>query len=382
MESSTTPNSQSITRPSEGSPSSKWREWKQEMKKRKSAQTEALLAKKQKKAEKAKVAAEEAEKLESEEQELKANLGRPWTISIALPGSILDNAQSPELRTYLAGQIARACVVFNVDEIIIFDESGTTKQSTEGVFEGIGKKGNANVQLARILQYLECPQYLRKSFFPKHSDLQYAGVLNPLDCPHHMRTDDESEFREGVVLNRPAKEGKGSFVNAGMRKEVRIDRQLQAGIRVTVKLNDKGKQTGNEKKFFTGTVVGPTVPRTDRGLYWGYTVRLAPTLGTVFTKCPYKGGYDLTIGTSDRGENADEVPLPKFSHLLVVFGGLKGLEYSLECDERLKVNEVEHLFDMYLNTCSGQGSRTIRTEATILITMATLRPKIKETFWS
>lgn len=30
------------------------------------------------------------------------------TISIAIPGSILDNAQSAELRTYLAGQIARA----------------------------------------------------------------------------------------------------------------------------------------------------------------------------------------------------------------------------------------------------------------------------------
>ena len=32
--------------------------------------------------------------------------------------------------------------------------------STDGVFSGIGKKGNANVQLARILQYLECPQWV------------------------------------------------------------------------------------------------------------------------------------------------------------------------------------------------------------------------------
>lgn len=43
---------------------------------------------------------------------------------MALPGSVLDNAQSPELRTYLAGQIARACVVFAVDEIVVFDEHG------------------------------------------------------------------------------------------------------------------------------------------------------------------------------------------------------------------------------------------------------------------
>lgn len=43
---------------------------------------------------------------------------------MALPGSVLDNAQSPELRTYLAGQIARACGVFCVDEVVIFDERG------------------------------------------------------------------------------------------------------------------------------------------------------------------------------------------------------------------------------------------------------------------
>lgn len=45
-------------------------------------------------------------------------------MSVALPGSVLDNAQSTELRTYLAGQIARACVVFCVDEIVVFDEQG------------------------------------------------------------------------------------------------------------------------------------------------------------------------------------------------------------------------------------------------------------------
>lgn len=28
-----------------------------------------------------------------------------FTVTIALPGSILDNAQSPELKTYLAGQV-------------------------------------------------------------------------------------------------------------------------------------------------------------------------------------------------------------------------------------------------------------------------------------
>ena len=42
------------------------------------------------------------------------------TLSIAVPGSILENAQSPELRTYLAGQIARAAGIFKIDEVSFF----------------------------------------------------------------------------------------------------------------------------------------------------------------------------------------------------------------------------------------------------------------------
>ena len=80
------------------------------------------------------------------------SLGREYTVSIAVPGSILDNAQTPELRTYLAGQVARAAAIFNVDEVVVFSDSDS------------GNRGC--VQLARVLQYLECPQYLRKHFFP------------------------------------------------------------------------------------------------------------------------------------------------------------------------------------------------------------------------
>ena len=33
-----------------------------------------------------------------------------------------------------------------------------------------------------------------------------------------MRIDEEAEYREGIVLDRPTKPGKGSLVNCGMRK--------------------------------------------------------------------------------------------------------------------------------------------------------------------
>ena len=69
-------------------------------------------------------------------------------------------------------------------------------------------------------------------------------------------------------------------------------------------------------------------------------------------------------------------------HLLVVFGGLKGLEASLESDEKLTENDPSFVFDHYINTCPGQGSGTIRTEEAILVTMSALRPVItKATRW-
>ncbi|XP_067328326.1 uncharacterized protein [Anolis sagrei] len=313
-------------------------------------------------------------KEEAQPKEEKA-LGRHHTLSVAVPGSILDNAQSPELRTYLAGQIARSCAVFSVDEVVVFDERGEDAKTVEGDFEGLKARGQACVQLARILQYLECPQYLRKSFFPKHQDLQFAGLLNPLDSPHHVRIDEESQYREGVVLARPVKPGRGSFVNCGMRKEVQIDKQLEAGLRVTVKLNE---QQNPESKTQKGTVVSSHHPRTVSNLYWGYTVRLASSLSAVFAESPFKDGYDLSIGTSERGTSVDQAALPAFRHALIVFGGLQGLEAAVDADPHLEVSDPSTLFDLYLNTCPGQGSRTIRTEEAMLISLSALRPKIAE----
>ncbi|XP_073397132.1 putative methyltransferase C9orf114 homolog [Dendrobates tinctorius] len=332
-------------------------------------QLEVKHAKEQRRAERVQQEEQQREEEEEQQQEEEAweSHGRPYTVSVALPGSIMDNAQSLELRTYLAGQIARACAIFCVDEIVIFDETGEGSTSTEGEFEGVGKKGNGCVQMARILQFLECPQYLRKSFFPKHPDLHFAGLLNPLDSPHHVRIDEESKYREGVVVDRPTKARKGSFVNCGLRKEVQIDRQLQAGVRVTVQMQTSVK----------GIVVSPQQPRTEDGIYWGYRVRLASCLSAVFTECLFKESYDLTIGTSERGTSVEEVTLPGFRHALIVFGGLQGLEASLDSDQNLDIEEPGVLFNYYLNTCPGQGSRTIRTEEAILISLTTLKPRLE-----
>uniref|UniRef100_A0A1B6JQI8 Uncharacterized protein n=1 Tax=Homalodisca liturata TaxID=320908 RepID=A0A1B6JQI8_9HEMI len=295
----------------------------------------------------------------------------PYTISIAVPGSILDNAQTSELRTYLAGQVARAASIYCVDEVIVFDD-GSTQQ------DGVHRLGeNSCSQFAKLLQYLECPQYLRKHLFPLHKDLQYAGLLNPLDAPHHLRQTDDFPYREGVVSHHLVRQGKGSYVNVGLLRDVCIDKALTPGIRVTVNLLPQKK--GTKKRY--GVVVPPSQPRTELGVYWGYSVRLAKSLSNVFAKAPYQEGYDLTIGTSDKGsllEDCDDSEFSNFKHILIVFGGLDGLESTLECDENLSINNVSLLFDKYLNTCPNQGSRTIRTEEAILISLAQITAKLSK----
>lgn len=127
-----------------------------------------------------------------------------------------------------------------------------------------------------------------------------------------------------------------------------------------------------------GKIVSPSTPRAETGVYWGYSVRLARSFSDIFGKSPYPDGYDLTIGTSDKGDNVHSIEresLP-FDHALIVFGGLQGIDAALEADEKLAADDPSLLFDQYVNSVPNQGSRTIRTEEAILISLAVMEEKL------
>uniref|UniRef100_A0A1A9WT54 Uncharacterized protein n=1 Tax=Glossina brevipalpis TaxID=37001 RepID=A0A1A9WT54_9MUSC len=346
-------------------------------KQRKNEKLLKMLERQQKQQEQA---AENIKTKDNISQTIKEN---PSTISIAVPGSILENAQSAELRSYVAGQIARAACIFRVNEVIVFDDIGlaTARETKINYIDNDDhKKGEGStrtvrsscLQLARILQYLECPQYLRKFFFPIHKDLKYSGLLNPLDAPHHLRQDNIFRYREGIVTEKAAKPDH-CYVNVGLLNEVLVNKAIQSGFRVTVKLDNQQKNIKKQR----GSVVSPDEPRRESGVYWGYTIRIAHSIAEIFTKSPYSDGYDLTVGTSDRGRNVHEFPRQSLSynHMLLVFGGLQGLEGALANDDKLQIDDPELLFDHYINVLPKQGSRTIRTEEALLITLAALQEK-------
>ncbi|OAX83741.1 hypothetical protein ACJ72_01898 [Emergomyces africanus] len=336
--------------------------------------------------------------------------GRSYTLSIALPGSIIANAQSHDQKTFLVGSIARALAVFCVDEVVIFDDD--VRQTRSNAYHNTNEDeytaySDPSHFLAHVLSYLETPPYLRKYLFPMHKNLRTAGTLPSLDMPHHIRANEWCDYREGVTVSGSEEQGiaevagehsnaqyekkKGkknmdkkvqeastssTLVNTGLPERVRVPYiPVPENTRVTVKFGlSKDPSKGAE-------VVSPSTPREERGYYWGYSVRRCPSLSTVFTECPFEGGYDVSFGTSERGAPLSEViagEIPKFEHLIVVFGGVAGLEAAVKADSELqekglKPSEAENIFDYWVNVLPGQGSRTIRTEEAVWLGLMGLR---------
>lgn len=156
-----------------------------------------------------------------------------------------------------------------------------------------------------------------------------------------------------MVTAKAPKQTKGSYVNIGLLNDCLVDKILTPGLRVTVQLEPNYTKT----KKIKGKIVSPSLPLAETGVYWGYTVRIAKSLTDVFTKCPYEDGYDLTIGTSDKGENIHAVEKGSlaYNHAIVVFGGLQGLESALETDDKLDITDPSLLFQHYLNAVPNQG---------------------------
>ena len=340
------------------------------------------------------------------------------------------SAQTPELKTLLAGSIARALAVYCVDEVVVFDDSPSLKSDSDDTprdhFTGYD---DPSYFLLHILSYLESPPFLRTRLFPIHPDLRHAGLLPSLDMPHHLRANEICPYREGISVKddaegqeteqqigigdakakkkkRKPKTHEGGnveietetthLVDVGYPNPVRTAALVPLDNRVTVHFSDPNSPDT------TATIVDPSDPRIEDGYYWGYTPRIASSISSVLTECPFPGGYDITLGTSERGKPLtqlrglnpksnptdgiylnggveSETPstsmIPPFQHLLVAFGGISGLEPAVGSDPVLREKDIEtkELFDFWVDVCPGQGSRTIRTEEAIWIALAQLK---------
>jgi predicted SPOUT superfamily RNA methylase MTH1 len=273
------------------------------------------------------------------------------------------------------GRIARALAVFSIDEVVVFDDSPASSRPPRVDTAGYTGDIDACHFLSHILSFLEAPPFMRKALFPLHPNLRLTALLPSLDMPHHPNPREWIPYREGVIVAGKTSTGEGSLVEVGLEQPVEIQEEaIPPKTRLTLKFPDDESQYPE--------CVHPEAPRTEGGYYWGYTVRKSSSLSNVFTESPYEGGYDISIGTSERGtpiskafprsENVD------FKHMLIVFGGPRGLEFAAMNDDELSGMGIQgpktkELFDQWVNILPNQGSRTIRTEEAVFIALTALR---------
>jgi len=250
--------------------------------------------------------------------------------------------------------------------------------------------------------------------------------------PHHLRAHEWCQYREGVTVESPPvsattaistngtsagtpptrKHPKANaqpttsttLIETGLPQQTLLPISIPPNTRVTLKYPSATPPTTSSSSTepLPATAVSPDAPRAEAGYYWGYQIRRASSLAAVFTESTYDDGYDVTIGTSERGVPLSSLlnpapppssppdpsseglaptpkpslPIPNFRHLLIVFGGVAGLEAAVMADEelvRMGVVEPDGLFDYWVDLCPGQGSRTIRTEEAVWVGLMGLR---------
>ena len=270
-------------------------------------------------------------------------------IAIAIPASVVSDTPHLREKTSKIGLIGRAAAIFGVGEIIIYKDELRLNQ-----------KADMDL-IAKLLSYMETPQYLRKKLFKLKPELRYAGILPPLRTPHHPLGKKAvdlkvGEYREGVTVS---KSEKGMLVDVGVDKLALIpEARLPLGKRVTVKI------TGINQH-----VMACLANRSEIPYYWGYTITTENSLG----KLVKRRYFDMKIATSKYG-----VPFPKVEekiaekwksaeNILIAFGApAKGL-YEIVRQEGLNLDQIA---DFVVNTIPGQCTETVRTEEALIASLA------------
>ena len=273
-------------------------------------------------------------------------------LSIAIPASAISDTPHPREKTAKIGLIGRAAAIFRVDEIIVYPDNPKMDQRRDIEY------------IALLLNYLETPQYLRKTLFKLEPDLEFAGILPPLRTPHHPLSGKTKhlqvgEYREGVVLSEVKD---GSVVDIGVQQPALLrQKQFAVGERLTLQVVNVGRQ-----------IDAQAVSREDVPKYWGYRVRVEEHS---FGQLLKNGSFDLTIATARIGDNFMDVAAKmgekwrSSQRVLVAFGApSRGLHEIVE-DEGLKLGGI---VDFVVNTVPNQGTVTVRMEEALLASLAVL----------
>lgn len=271
---------------------------------------------------------------------------RSKPITIAIPSSLTSDIPHLREKTTMVGQIGRAAAVFRVEHIIIYRDPLESR--------------NEERLVKRLLEYIDTPQYLRKSRFPLDNSMAYAGLLHPLRTPHHPNAKRVNDLQVGDIR-------KGIVVGSGKAKTM-----IDIGVKKLIDVASKEPLVGRIKNVRI-TQIEPELEGTlveDREIrsYWGFDVTTARSLAEYARH--FRPG--LTVATSRRGSQLQESLMRLrnkwvlANSFLLAFGSPKnGLAEML----RAEGGHLGDVFDFTLNFIPNQGSQTVRTEEALLCTL-------------
>ncbi|CAK9441162.1 uncharacterized protein LODBEIA_P50310 [Lodderomyces beijingensis] len=271
------------------------------------------------------------------------------SISICIPSSVISNknAHNLEQKTMIAYQIAKACLIYNVSEIIVLnvpqkqdmaettkvepvtvgnkvlfnedlngDDSSTTKtkSTTKNAGRDKSHSGEDAILLASLFQFFITPPYLVKTVFSPSLNPQFKHIMPKFKhayklpkittLPFMQNNEVYRDFKEGIVIPRetpkvkqrsgmkaksPHKVTVSKYVNVGEAQAIKLEikREVPIYSRITVDLKNR-------------TIVSPQAAYgvTGHKSSFGYLVRLINETGEfnkVFTGAPLEQGYTRTV---------------------------------------------------------------------------------------
>ncbi|MFX1295555.1 MAG: putative RNA uridine N3 methyltransferase [Promethearchaeota archaeon] len=279
-------------------------------------------------------------------------------LSIAIPSNVLEDCSGLRSKTQKLGQIARAAAIYRVEQIIIYFIDKINQK----------KKFNDIKLIKGILEYLDCPQYLRRKIFPKLPIFKYVGILPPLRTPHHPLEAKISQLtpksiREGLVLSSNSQY---SEVEIGLENPIKVQiPNLPKNKRIILKL---------EKR--ENSVSGILIKKSEINKYWGFRVQFFKESLTEFIK---KFSDFLLIATSKKGTpikliNANLLQkIREKNKILILFGSPHWGLFEIFQNQGLKLGDW---VDFIANIAPRQGTQTIRVEEAIISTLAILHSLI------
>ncbi|MEM0367772.1 MAG: RNA methyltransferase [Candidatus Nitrosocaldus sp.] len=261
-------------------------------------------------------------------------------LSVAIPDSSLAEESTLRERSIKAARIARMLAIFGVELVMIYRDT-SADYSKDGML------------LRLVLEFMDTPQYLRKSLYGRMRELRYAGLFPPLKAPHHkpyVRMDEVEvgDVRQGVVIRTRDR----YYVDVGLDEPILLEHadKVKVGKRVSVVFTspypDLRCRLAREDEI--------------KG-YWGYRVRYAGTASDLLKSYSKKKSEEsLAIITSRLGRPVREIEqdIASARDIMLIFGSPYRDVHEIACDVRIDIHAY-NFFPM-------QRVESVRLEEAIL----------------